>query len=151
MKKERDIEILARAVCIRAGKLLVCHCKGATNTYLPGGHVESGEGAKQAVCREIMEEMGKRAVVKRFLGCVEHAFVQRGERHVEVNLVFEVAIDAITVARDPASREDYIEFHWLPLRELKLSTLEPWSLRAHLPGWLRAGGAGRWSSTMVGK
>ncbi len=151
MKKEHSIEILARAVCVRSGKLLLCHGKGASNTYLPGGHVEFGEGAEVAVCREIEEEMGKRARVKRFLGAVEHAFVQSGKKHVEINLVFEVVIEGITTGRQPDSCEGHIEFEWHPLRALKGSCLEPWTLRKQVPVWLRGRGSARWSSTLFSR
>jgi 8-oxo-dGTP diphosphatase len=144
MKKSGEIEFLGRAVCVMKGRLLVCHAKGAKIVYLPGGHVEFGEGAETAVCREIEEEMGKRARVKRFLGCVEHAFVQKGERHAELNIVFEVAISGLSPLRQAESQEDYIEFLWIPLRELKSSPLEPARLKKVLPKWLKGKGANRW-------
>ncbi|MFO7536244.1 MAG: NUDIX domain-containing protein [Kiritimatiellia bacterium] len=145
MKKTGAIEFLGRAVCVMKGLLLVCHAKGAKIVYLPGGHVEFGEGAETAVCREIEEEMGKQARVKRFLGCVEHGFVQKGERHAELNIVFEVAISGLSPARQPESREDYIEFLWIPLTELKSSPLEPASLKTVLPKWLKGKGPNRWT------
>lgn len=144
MKKGGSIELIGRAVCIMGGRLLVCHAKGSSHVFLPGGHVEFGEGAETAVCREIEEEMGKRARVKRFLGCAEHAFDQKGERHSELNLVFEVTIQGLSPLKQPVSMEDYIEFAWVPLRGLKAACLEPASVRPLLPRWLKAKGVNRW-------
>jgi len=58
LKKQKEIEIIARGVCVKGGKLLLCHSKGAPNTYLPGGHVEFCEDAKVALAREVVEERG---------------------------------------------------------------------------------------------
>ena len=52
------IETIARGVCVRDGKLLVCRAKGAKSCYLPGGHVEFGETGRQALVREMAEETG---------------------------------------------------------------------------------------------
>ncbi len=151
MKKHREIEVLARGVCVRAGKLLVCRGKADLNIYLPGGHVDFGEGAEKALCREIKEELGGKARIKQFLGCAEHAFTQNGEKHVEVNLVFEVTIGGITVATDPKSCEEHIEFQWVPMRDLKGSSLEPRRLRKQLPIWLKSRGSIHWSSNLFSK
>jgi 8-oxo-dGTP diphosphatase len=148
MKKAEQIEILARGVMVSRGQLLVCRNKKAGILYLPGGHVEIGEGAEKAVCREIMEEMGKKSRVKRFLGCAEHAFMQRGKPHEEINLVFEVAIEGVKVTQNPGSREDYIEFQWVPLNGLARLPFEPVALGRLLPRWMKAGNKGNWQSNM---
>ena len=70
----KKIEILARGVLVQNGRVLLCHTKGAANTYLPGGHVEFKESARAALCREIKEEMGLDSTAGRFLGAVEHSF-----------------------------------------------------------------------------
>jgi len=70
MSKPDLIEILARGVCVVDGRLLLCHTKGARNTYLPGGHVEFREKARETLRREVEEELGVKAKVGRFLGVV---------------------------------------------------------------------------------
>ena len=138
MSRSPSIETLARGVCVKQGHLLLCHTKGAKNTYLPGGHVEFNEKAKVSLQREMMEELGLTARVGRFLGVVEHAFIQNKVRHCEINLVFLMQLPGITPARPVKSHEDYIEFLWIPLNRLGKSKLEPAVLRKILPGWLKA-------------
>jgi 8-oxo-dGTP diphosphatase len=148
--KRSEIEVLARGVCVQDGRLLVCQGKRDRNTYLPGGHVDFGERAAEALRREIEEELGVAAKVGDFLGAVEHTFVQRGKRHCEINLVFRMRIDALSPTRRPPAQEDWIAFTWIPLRGLKRSRLEPWPLVALLPRWLKARRAAvaRWGSTV---
>ena len=124
------IETIARGVCVRDGKLLVCRAKGAKSCYLPGGHVEFGETGRQALVREMAEETGLAAEAGDFLGVVENAFEQHGKPHAEINLVY-----AMDVASDDVeSREDWISFEWIPLSGLAAANLLPADFR-RLAGW----------------
>ena len=144
------IEVLARGVCIREGKLLLCHTRGASNTYLPGGHVEFEEPARKSLQREILEELGRESTVGRFLGGVEHGFIQDGHRHSEINLVFELDVEGVSSAEAPSSCEDHIEFVWAPLSSLATAELEPLVLRDCLVDWCEGGAGGVWASTLEG-
>ena len=109
------IETIARGVCIRDGKILLCRAKGGKTTYLPGGHVEFGETGRQALVRETKEELGVDAETGAFLGVVENSFMQHGKPHAEVNLVYELKLpDGISAQ----SREDWIEFEWRDIARL---------------------------------
>lgn len=131
------IEVLSRGVCVREGRLLLCRTAGSPVTYLPGGHVEFGERARDALERELDEELGLRSRAGRFLGACEHLFDQRSREHAEINLVFEVEIFGITPENTPLPRESWLSFGWHPLRELTDSRLEPALLREWLPRWLQ--------------
>lgn len=149
MNKKYDIEIIARGVCVRNGRLLLCHTKGARNTYLPGGHVECGESAKASLAREIKEELGCNAKAGRFLGVVEHCYTRGRQRCCEINLIFELRISGLDSSLTPASNEDYIEFWWGSLGGLSRSKLEPAVLRRVLPSWLGNRKQERWASTYL--
>ena len=103
------VEVIARGVCVQDGKILLCKAKGGATTYLPGGHIEFGETGRQALVREVKEELGVDAETGAFLGVVENAFNQHGKPHAEINLVYELKLPATTPAR---AREDWIEFEW---------------------------------------
>ena len=115
------IETIARGVCVRDGKILLCRAKGGSSTYLPGGHIEFGETGRQALRREILEEIGAEAAVGRFIGVVENAFTQHGKPHAEINLVYEFDMDAESVC----AKEDWIEFEWRDIGGLADANLLP--------------------------
>ena len=118
------VETIARGVAVRDGKVLVCRAKGGKSTYLPGGHIEFGETAAEALVREVREELGVESQAEKFLGVVENSFLQHGRPHSEINLVYalELAPDA---ANDPVALEDWIEFEWREIAELESANLLP--------------------------
>lgn len=116
------IETIARGVCVQQGRLLVCRAKGGKSCYLPGGHIEFGETGRQALVREIREEMNLEARTGKFLGAVENTFTQHGKPHAEINLVYELLLDEGAIAQ---AVEEWIEFEWVPLNELAAANLLP--------------------------
>lgn len=143
IKPAKGIEIIARGVCVCDGFILLCQTAGASNTYLPGGHVEPGESSPAALEREIAEELGCRSNAGRFLGVVEHGFVQKGRWHYEVNLVFELNVPGLVPARDIVSAEAHLAFLWQPLGKLTEAQFEPAVLISRLKAWLNPGFKGQ--------
>ena len=120
------IETIARGVCIQNGRVLLCRAKGGTTTYLPGGHIEFGETSRQALVREIQEEMGVTAQVGELLGVVENQFVQHGKPHAEINLVYAMSLPDDTAA---IAKEAWIEFEWRNLADLDNANLLPTEMK----------------------
>jgi len=71
------------------------------------------------------KELGTDAKIAGFVGVVEHGYVEDDITHHELNLVFEIAI----ADTEPASQEDHLEFHWLPLDQLADTDVRPGSLK----------------------
>ncbi|MCL1888302.1 MAG: NUDIX domain-containing protein [Kiritimatiellaeota bacterium] len=136
----KNTEFIARGVCVKNGRVLICSNKGKTTAYLPGGHIERRERAGDALVREIREELGVPSSVGRFLGCAENCFRQKGRWVAEINLVFEVAIPKISARKDPAAAEGHLRFFWHPLDTLSTSGLLPEEFCALLPQWLETPG-----------
>ncbi|MFO7937178.1 MAG: NUDIX domain-containing protein [Kiritimatiellia bacterium] len=140
MDKNRYIEVIARGVCIRNKRILLCFGRKSGIAYLPGGHVDFGENGKQALEREIEEEMGLKSVAGQFLGCCEHWFIQNGRRHAEVNLVYQLDVSGLDADRQPESVEDWIGFIWQPFDQLDEIRFEPAELGAELAVWVASPG-----------
>lgn len=121
------IETIARGVAIKDGKILLCKAKGGSSTYLPGGHIELGETGREALVREIKEETGLNSTTGRFMGVVENSFIQKGKKHSEINLVYELELDSLDGSVNAA--EDWIEFEWCELNKLDAANLLPEAFR----------------------
>ena len=130
------IETIARGVCVRDGKLLLCRAAGGSSTYLPGGHIEFGETGRQALVREVKEELGVESSTGQFLGVVENSFLQHGKPHAEINLVYELKLGngerGMGNGELPTlqSQEDWIEFEWCDLNRLEEENLLPPAFRS---------------------
>lgn len=146
MKKE-IVEVIARGICIKSEKILLCQNIKAGNVYLPGGHTEFNETARYSLEREIIEELGVASVAGSFLGMVENSFIQNGEQHCEWNVVFELKIESLDPNDAVKAAEDHICFKWCELADLKNSKLEPAALCDVIEKWMDAGSdSERWLS-----
>ena len=124
---EKHIETIARGVCIVDGKVLLCLPKDRSYSYLPGGHIEFGETGREALVREMKEETGLDATAGDLLGVVESSFVQKGEKHCEINLIYEmrVPVPVISSSGGVQSQEDWICFDWVDCDKLNSANLLP--------------------------
>ena len=152
MKKAREIEYLVRAVCVQDGFLLVCRRRGASYCYLPGGHIEPDEAARSALRRELLEELGRRAVIGEFLGAMENRYEKSDGSPVhELNLLFAARFSNLRTTEPLPTAEPRLVFEWIALAALKRSDLQPRPLRQVLAlppppggwGWLSAMEKGR--------
>ena len=125
---EKHIETIARGVCVKDGRVLLCYPKDRSYSYLPGGHIEFGETGREALVREIKEEMGLKATAGEFLGVIENSFLQHGKRHCEINLVYEMKVEGFDGFK-LESKEDWIGFEWADVDELEEANLLPESIR----------------------
>lgn len=124
------IEVIARGIAIREGKVLLCRAKGGSSTYLPGGHIEFGEKGAEALVREIKEEMGLDATAGDMIGVVENAFIQKGKPHQEINLVYHLEFEPMIASMMPThAMEDWIEFEWCEISRLEEKNLLPVEMR----------------------
>lgn len=116
------IEVIARALVFRGDSVLACCSKAGNYCYLPGGHVEFGEGARLALAREFHEETGIGVTVGPCVAVHENVFDQGGTPRHEVNLVF---LGELPANAKITSQESEIEFRWIPLDRLETEKFVP--------------------------
>jgi ADP-ribose pyrophosphatase YjhB (NUDIX family) len=123
--------LLARAVVRDAGHVLLVRAEGQSHTFLPGGHVEAGEGLVDCLRRELREELDLTASVGAYRGAVEHRWRRNGERQYEINHCFAVDLPSVTAENRPAAQEEYLRFGWVPAEQTSLAEadLQPAPLR----------------------
>jgi len=127
-----NFEVIARAVVVQNGKILLCRAKEKGHYFFPGGHVEKGERTEVALKREFLEELGAKIGKTAFIGAVENIFRDSYEHH-EINLVFEAEV----FQYEFKSREDHLEFELLSLDEFAGKKVLPVSLKKAVAEWLK--------------
>jgi ADP-ribose pyrophosphatase YjhB (NUDIX family) len=123
--------LLARAVLRDAGHVLLVRADGQSHTFLPGGHVEAGEGLEDCLRRELHEELGVTATVGAYRGAVEHRWRRDDTPQYELNHCFAVDVSELSAQMTPTAREGYLTFGWVPVGEKALAEvdLQPAPLR----------------------
>lgn len=139
---DKNFHYIVRGVIRDGDYFLLCKQRNGDYTFLLGGHIDSGEGAKVALAREIKEEIGANVTVGDFRGAIENAW----DEHSEISLVFDVE-HSLTKEVTPipaSSQEEHLAFLWVHQDELKASNLLP----TPLVDWFEGSEAKGWASTI---
>ncbi|PAD20277.1 NUDIX hydrolase [Terribacillus saccharophilus] len=134
------------AVIHKENELLVIH-KGSgpyINRYdLPGGSLESGEGLLEAVIREVKEETGLTAAVKKQIGVVDIKLPWQWKdfTHVHHTAVFYTAeVTGELRVPEQFTGQDALGAEWMPIDDLSITNSSPlvtqainWLLSSEMP------------------
>ncbi|MFG0257866.1 MAG: NUDIX domain-containing protein [Phycisphaerales bacterium JB043] len=135
-------------------RVLLCQNAHKRYHYLPGGHIEPGETAAQALAREFLEETGLVIAVGDFLLESEALFIQDSTPRHEYTKVFHVEHSGAQGCPPPAplsddvpSLEADIAFQMIPIETLSELDLRPASMARWLISYLAdPDGAPAWIS-----
>ena len=140
MSKDK-IHVTTRAAVIDHGHILLCKTTDlADNFYfMPGGHIEHNETAEYALLRELEEETGSKAQLKRLLGCLEYIF-EPGHSSIchnhEYSFYFEATLENIKFGTALPKIESNVDLVWLKIEDLKNIDFRPEPLVELLAIWL---------------
>jgi 8-oxo-dGTP pyrophosphatase MutT (NUDIX family) len=146
--KDNKFHLIARAVILDKNRILLARQKGMSNTFLHGGHIETGESAVTALQREIREELGLSLKVESFLGCVEAGWEDEKRHNFEVNLIFGASLQDQGLDVPPLSCEEHLEFLWSSVDDLDKNNLLPQPLRKLIFQYLAGDDSAWWGSTL---
>lgn len=106
----RDVDGALRVAVIRP--------RGKSVWALPKGHVDPGERAEDAACREVREETGLDADLDRPLGEIRYFYQFRGRRIFKTVAFFLFRYRGGEIDRlDPSMRVEVDEAKWVPLAD----------------------------------
>jgi ADP-ribose pyrophosphatase YjhB (NUDIX family) len=113
----------SRGLIEQDGKFLVARCDDVPYYHIPGGHVEIGEDTKQAICRELKEEIGCGEVTVKNLFCANEVFyVHNNKKFHSVELYYLIKPqNKISIK---ANLEN-LAFKWVTKKELESIDLKP--------------------------
>ena len=120
-------------IAVHGGHLLVEHNTRHGFSFVPGGRVEYGENAVEALERELREELGEEVAIGRLVLVADNLFKIDGDRFQEITLYFliEFAPGSKVFERDGTFEggEPGSVFQWIPLDEVEQANLLPPFLR----------------------
>lgn len=115
MREAVNIEVIARGLCIRDGKVLLAYVKSDEYFFLPGGHVEQDESIFHTLEREICEETGLVATAGELVLVFEHSWEgKKGSVH-EINFIIACEVSDST---ELSSNEPHLDFKWVSVEDL---------------------------------
>ncbi len=122
------------AIIRRGDALLVCRSNPDDFCFLPGGRVQNGEAALDAILRELREELQTAANVERAVFFVENFYSLYGRQVHELCLYYEVTLPEVALSEPSLipvnDGED--EFLWVNAAEIGAANLKPDFLRDRL-------------------
>lgn len=127
----------ARAIAIHKEQILLFNVVGWDWWALPGGRVEIQENSKDALQREMQEELSTNIRVGKLVWIVENFFKERDKNYHELGMYYRIRIPADSLILH--SEEHFckdgnatIRFKWFPLSGLENINLHPVFLRKAL-------------------
>lgn len=145
---EKKFHHLVRGILVEDSKVLLAKAKGSHVIFLPGGHIEIGESAKDALGREFEEELGETCIVGDFLGVVEHKWEANNVFHYEVNQIFEIKSSSLPRNMNPISVESHLDFFWCSEQVLNHTELQPYPFREYIKKLINGNKGVLWASTL---
>lgn len=131
MGAKNDFELCVRAIIQQNGAILVCQNKEKNYYFFPGGHINFGESAEEALKRELKEELYISIKTISFIGTIENVFEEGGRKHHELDLVFSVEAKNLK----DRSKEDHIDFVFFDMKRFVKEDIFPIALRDNIIKW----------------
>lgn len=114
VEQSKSVRLVAAALILRGDSVLICQRRAdqpmALKWEFPGGKIEAGETAEQALARELDEELGIRATVGAAVVRIRHTYRNGGA----VDLQFFV----IHAFEGEIENRIFNEFRWATLKSL---------------------------------
>jgi 8-oxo-dGTP pyrophosphatase MutT (NUDIX family) len=117
------------AVVLRGDSVLLHRAERDAFWALPGGRIEPGEFAEDALVREIMEELGLEARAGRLLWLVENFFRYGGTSFHEFGFTFLTDVTGLGPEDEFRGLEPHLIFRWFDVGSLDGVDFRPAALK----------------------
>ena len=117
---------------IKDNKLLLVDMDDSGFLCLPGGYVELGETTEVAVKRELLEEVGKKFDISKYLGVVENYFINKYSKRIhEISFYYlmtpieNIGTNNFTIVENDKGHKIKLDFKWIDLKEINNYDIRP--------------------------
>lgn len=129
-RNQTVFSVRGSAVIIENNQLLTYYNEEKEAYYLPGGAIQVGESTKEAIQREVIEELGVACRVSNLLFVVENEFsLSDKEFH---NIEFHYVVTLLDKAPSQVFEGGHLPVKWLSLNDLVSYNLKPEFLKEAL-------------------
>ena len=117
---------------MKNNKLLLVDMNDSGFLCLPGGYVELGETTEVAVKRELLEEVGKKFDISKYLGVVENYFINKYSKRIyEISFYYlmtsieNIDTNNFTIIENDKGNKIKLNFKWIDLKEIGNYDIRP--------------------------
>jgi 8-oxo-dGTP pyrophosphatase MutT (NUDIX family) len=120
-----SFNLRAGGISIRDNKVLLNKVVNAAYWFIPGGRIEGSETSKEALIREMYEEIGERILVNDLI-CVVENFFENGKSFHEIGFYYYMnAGSSVIGSRIISEGLIKIEYKWIDINDLEAIILYP--------------------------
>lgn len=112
---------IVRSIISNNKKILLCKNLEGNHYFLPGGHIEHGETAEEALDRELIEEISQKPLTKKYLTKVHNSYIKDGKKFEELFFVYKVDLKDHNIL----CTEKHIEYHWVEIESIDYINFKP--------------------------
>lgn len=130
--EDYNFKFRVSGVIIKNDKLLLVNMDDSGFLCLPGGYVELGETTEEAMRRELLEEIGKKFEIDKYLGVVENYFINKYAKKIhEISFYYlmtpveKMDTNNFTIIENDKGRKIKLDIKWIALKEIKHYDIRP--------------------------
>lgn len=128
--------VRATALIVKDDQIFLCHDEQGKH-YTIGGAIEVGETTEEAVCREVLEEIGIAVKVDALAFVVENQFCQDSVNYHNIEFHYLVTPNAPLedLSQHILDSHQKLSCRWVPLVDLEKLSVVPDFLKTELLNW----------------